>query len=146
MKRSPIQTTMTSSMSNGQHDHFIGHGWPLSVLQVWPVLVLDTFPVRFCGNLGCLLLGVCFSWCLALVSFEQETNREASPFGAKPPVVQFQGCGIKGFIPTSVLQGDSLPFAGELVFGKPFPLHHRSGLHFPQPGSVAREVFARVVC
>ena len=37
-----------------------------------------------------------------------------------------QGCGIKGFIPTSVIQGNLPLFYGVLVFGKPFLLYHRS--------------------
>ena len=43
-----------------------------------------------------------------------------------------QGCGIKGSIPTSVIQGNLPLYRGVLVFGKPFLLYHRSG-HFPQP-------------
>ena len=40
-----------------------------------------------------------------------------------------QGCGIKGFLPTSVRHF----FHRGLVFGKPFLLYHKSG-HVPQPG------------
>ena len=45
-----------------------------------------------------------------------------------------QGYGIKGFVPTSVIQGNPL-FKWGLVFGRPFLLYHRSGFHFPQPRS-----------
>ena len=49
-------------------------------------------------------------------------------------LVPGQGCGIKGFIPTSVIQGNPL-FKWGVVFGRPFLLYHRSGFHFPQPCS-----------
>ena len=44
----------------------------------------------------------------------------------------WQGCGIKGFLPTSVIQRDSPLYIGGVVFGRLFLLDHRSG-HFPQP-------------
>ena len=45
-------------------------------------------------------------------------------------MLQVQGCGIKGFIPTSVIQGNPL-FTWGSLWGT-FFLYHRSG-HFPQP-------------
>ena len=69
---------------------------------------------------------------------------ERSPLGhgvlvpqkAKPGILKrhfanLQGCGIKGFLPTSVIQGKPLSM-NKIVFGKPFLLYHRSG-HSPQP-------------
>ena len=43
------------------------------------------------------------------------------------PTIPDQGCGIKGFIPTSVIQGNLPLYMGGLVFGNPFLLYHRSG-------------------
>ena len=37
-----------------------------------------------------------------------------------PPIPENQDCGIKGFIPTSVIQENLLPLYGRLVFQKPF--------------------------
>ena len=42
-----------------------------------------------------------------------------------------QGCGIKGFLPTSVIQGNP-PLYEHNSFWEALPLYHRSG-HSPQP-------------
>ena len=54
------------------------------------------------------------------------------PPGSRP-LGQNQGCGIKGFIPTSVIQGNPFFFMGGQSLGGPCSLYPRSGFHFPQP-------------
>ena len=45
--------------------------------------------------------------------------------------VLLQGCGITGFLPTSVIGLGIPPSMKKIVVGKPFLLHHTSGFHSP---------------
>ena len=55
----------------------------------------------------------------------------SSPWGSTPR----QGCGIKGFFPTSVTPLGISPFILGASLWETFLLYHRSGFHFPQPCS-----------